>query len=466
MKKNRIFLIVLFISISLFFTSQYILETDYFWHIKAGEYMFNNGILTHDVFSWFASGKYWMSHEWLFEIILYSLKLVFGNYHIMVYVFISLTLLFLILFSLNREGYSKNIFYTLLFLVLFSTMAFGFIQARPHLLSYSFLALTIYLCLNLYKNKDSKKIYFLPLITIIWANIHGGSSNLSYLLCGLFLVCGLFNFKLNKMESERISKKQIYRYLLVIILCMIGVCINIHGFKMFIYPYENILDTTMLKNIAEWQPTSYMVVSHYVYYLYLLFIIITMLVSSKRIKLIDLMLLLVVSFLGLKSVRFWLYSPIIMSFVIFDYVKEIKVSTKTLYIFSSLIIMVLGVSIYGFVNRNITYTLNISDKVVKVIEEIKPKRLFNTYDYGGELIYHDIPVFIDGRADLYSKYSLKDYFDMSNLNDGYEEIINKYSFDYLLVSKRYKIYDYLKDNNSYENIYENKKLVIYKKTVN
>ena len=88
MKKTRVFIFILLISISLFLSSQYVLETDYFWHIKAGEYMFNNGILTHDIFSWFMYGKYWMSHEWLFEIILYSFKLVFGNYHIIIYSFI------------------------------------------------------------------------------------------------------------------------------------------------------------------------------------------------------------------------------------------------------------------------------------------------------------------------------------------------------------------------------------------
>ena len=58
-------------------------ESDYFWHIKAGEYMFKNGILKKDVFSWFLKGKYWFSHEWLFEIILYLLNLVFGKFHIM-----------------------------------------------------------------------------------------------------------------------------------------------------------------------------------------------------------------------------------------------------------------------------------------------------------------------------------------------------------------------------------------------
>ena len=202
--------------------------------------MFKNGVLTHDIFSWFVSGKYWMSHEWLFEIYLYIYKIIFGNYHTIAYVGTSIFLLVFILFIFNKDSFSKNIFYTLFFFVLFATMGLAFIQARPHMISYSFIALTVYLCLDLYNNRDSKKIYFLPLISILWSNMHGGSSNLSYIFCIIFLICGLVSFKFKKIESDKISKKQIYRYLLVSILCMIGICINIHGFKMFIYIHMKI----------------------------------------------------------------------------------------------------------------------------------------------------------------------------------------------------------------------------------
>ena len=61
-------------------------DSDYFWHVKAGEYMFNNkDILVKDVFSWFMNGKYWMSHEWAFDYIIYLLKYLFGNAHLFIY---------------------------------------------------------------------------------------------------------------------------------------------------------------------------------------------------------------------------------------------------------------------------------------------------------------------------------------------------------------------------------------------
>lgn len=463
MKKNKVFILVSFICISIFLTSFFVLETDYFWHIKAGEYMFKNGPLTHDVFSWFTYGKYWMSHEWLFEVILYIFKLVFGNIHVIIYCFVAILSLFLILFFGNKDKLSKNIYYDLFYFMMFVLLSFGYVQARPHLFSYSFLALSTYLCIDLYNNKDSKKIFFLPLISILWANMHGGSSNMSYIIPSIFLVSGLFSFKFKKIESNRISKKQIYRYILIIILCMVGICINIHGIKLLIYPYINMMDTTMLNNISEWQPTSLKFIYHYYYYVFLLFVLITMIISSKKIRFIDIILFMAFAFLGLKSIRFWLYLPIVMSFIIFDYVKEVKLSKYTLPIFYVLLVGLLGFSIYNFKNVNLTYNLNIDKELIEVLNEQKPKRLFNMYNYGGELIYHDVKVFVDGRADLYSKYNYKDYIDMSLTKGNYKQLFEKYNFDYYLLSKDYSVYDYIMGMDGIQVLYEDNDLVLIKK---
>ena len=78
------------------------------------------------------------------------------------------------------------------------------------------------------------------------------------------------------------------------------------------------------------------------------------------------------------------------------------------------------------------------------------------YDYGGILIYNDIKVFVDGRADLYSKYNYKDYLDMTALKGDYPKLIDKYDFDYLLVSNKQQINTYLKYSDKHELIYENK----------
>lgn len=463
--KNKTFLsfIFLLLSLSLFMLLFLVGESDYYWHIKAGEYIFNNGVLKKDVFSWYVQGKYWMSHEWLFEYFLYFLKYLFGSYHMIVYGFFCIVSLFSILFFSNRKGYMKNIPFSLLWIVLFLVLI-GFIQARPHLFSFSLLALTIWFLYDLYKNQNSRKIYFLPLVTILWSNVHGGSSNLSYLFCFVFLFIGLFSFDFGKFKATRFTKKQLLKYLIVGLLCMLCVCINIHGIKMFVYPYENMLDTVMLNNIAEWQPTNLNVKVHYLYFVLLAVIFLTLLISKKKIEFIDLVLLAISIYLGLKSVRFWGYTYIIMTFVIFNYVGKRKYDKG-----SNLCICIIGLIFLSFfilnydtIDKNINKRL-LDDSMIKCIKKENPKRLYNMYDYGGELVFNDIEVFIDGRADLYSKYNYLDYLNISRLETDYLALINKYNFDYLLVDKTYPIHTLLKYSEDYEMVKENIDTALYKK---
>ena len=463
MKKNKWILILFIISFSLFLVSFFSIDPDYLWHIKAGEYMFKNGLLTHDVFSWSVYSKYWMSHEWLFEIIIYSLKYVFGNYHLFIYCLLCILVLLFTIYHGNKKLLFNNYLFTIVWFALSFILIFS-IQGRPHLISFCLLSLTTYFLYDLYKNEDSKKIYFLPLISIIWANVHGGSSNLPYLLCLLFVITGLFNFKYSKIEAKRLNKKQILKYLIISLICMICVCINIHGIRMFIYPYQNMIDSTMLSNITEWQVTSLNKITHYIYYGLLLIIICIFLFSKKRIEFIDFILLGFCAYLGLKSIRFWFYTYIIMSYVVFYYVGRRKIDNGThlgIGVISILLILLFIKGSGNIINAKYSYLLK--EKDINIVKSVKPERLFNMYDYGGDLVYNGIPVFIDGRADLYGKYNYNDYLDLSLLEGNYEKVITKYDFDYYLIDKKYPIYNYLRNHDEYELIYNNKKVLLYKK---
>ena len=114
-------------------------------------------------------------------------------------------------------------------------------------------------------------------------------------------------------------------------------------------------------------------------------------------------------------------------------------------------------------NKNYAY---LNNDVFKIIKKEKPKRLFNMYDYGGELIYNDIEVFVDSRADLYSGDFFEDYLVMANLSGDYKKIIEKNNFDYMLIGTNYKIYNYIKHNEDYKVIYSKDGILLYKKIVN
>ena len=454
----------LLICFSLFMTLLFHKESDYFWHVKAGEVMIKGKeVLNTDVFSWFMKGKYWMSHEWGFDVLIYLLKSIFGKIHLFIYPFLCITSLLMILFWSNKKNYLKNILFSLFWIIGFLIFCV-FVQARPHLLSFSFVALTIWFLYDLFNNERSKKIYFLPLVTLFWANFHGGSSNLSYILCLMFLIVGLFKFDFSKVNAKRIGKRQILKYLSVALVCALVICINPHGIKMLTYPYVNILDSTMLNFISEWKPTVLSNSSHYPYFILVIFIVCIMLFSKEKIKFIDLALLGVSVFLGLKSIRFWGYTYIFMSYVIFNYINARKIdrgTTRILFLLGS-VFLVIFMTNYEMLSKE--YDKNvISDKMISTIKKESPKRLYNMYDYGGELVYNDIDVFVDGRADLYSKYNLQDYSDISMLIGDYEKTITKYNFDYFLTAKKYPINTYLDYSDNYEVILEEEDMILYKK---
>ena len=454
----------LLICFSLFMMLLFTKESDYFWHIKAGEYMFKNEkVITKDVFSWFMADKYWMSHEWAFDYLIYFLKHLFGNVHLFIYSFACVTSLLMILFFTNKKKYLKNILFSLCWVMGFLIFCV-YMQARPHLFSFIFLALTIWFTYDLFKNENSRKIYFLPLVTLFWANFHGGSSNLSYLFCLGFLIVGLFKFNFNKIEASRITKKQILKYLIIIFICMGVICINPHGLKMLIYPYTNIMDTVMINFITEWQPTVLSNTSHYPYFILIVVCLFVMIFSKKKIEFIDLALFGVSVILGLKSIRFWGYTYIIMSYVIFNYIPERKPDKGTTRILFMIGAIFLGIFITSYEKLMVQYDSTIiSKQMIEVIKEENPQKLYNMYDYGGELIYNEIFVFVDGRADLYSKSNLLDYKNISMLQGDYIKLINKYDFDYYLVTEKYPINTYLSYSEDYELIYKEENIILYKK---
>ena len=463
-KKGKIILMIYIVSICLLCMINFKIDPDYLWHIKAGEYMFKNGILKHDIFSWSMNGKYWMSHEWLFELFIYFLKTIFGKAHIFVYCLLTIGLLMSILYYTNKSNFYKNKQFSVIWLSLF-VICMLFVQVRPHMLSFSFLAITIYLLFDLYKNKNSKKIYFLPFVSILWSNVHGGSSNLPYILCIIFVICGLFNFKFSKIESKKIDKIQIKRYIIVMILCMLGVCFNIHGFKMFIYPYQNMLDKNMLSNILEWRSTSLNELSHYIYIIFVLFIFSVFLLSKKRISLIDFILFGFCVFLGIKSVRFWFYTYIVMTYIVFNYISkndDEKIVNIGMMFFSIAFIFVFFINIHVLFPKNYSYELDSKD--INYLKKIKPKKLYNSYNFGGDLVYNDIKVFIDGRADLYGDSDVfKDYISINGLDGDFYSLLYKYGFDYYLIDKNSNIDYFMRYSDMFNLLYMNGNIKIYEK---
>ena len=107
---------------------------------------------------------------------------------------------------------------------------------------------------------------------------------------------------------------------------------------------------------------------------------------------------------------------------------------------------------------------------VKATEYIKDNldysnmRLLNEYNYGSYLLFNDIPVFIDSRADLYTKEFNKTKDILQEYMDGnYYQILKDYDITHIIAMNGNKLYGYANLLGDYELIYEDDYFALYSK---
>ena len=117
-----------------------------------------------------------------------------------------------------------------------------------------------------------------------------------------------------------------------------------------------------------------------------------------------------------------------------------------------------------------TYPQAASDYILNNLD-INSIKLYNEYNYGSYLLYREIPVFIDSRADLYSPefnegvQIFNDFLDLSGVNnDKIEETLDKYEITHLIMYKDAKLRTFIKqDKENYELLYEDDYFCIYER---
>lgn len=101
------------------------------------------------------------------------------------------------------------------------------------------------------------------------------------------------------------------------------------------------------------------------------------------------------------------------------------------------------------------------------VEEIK---LFNEYNFGSYLLYEDIPVFIDSRADVYDPQFngweddiFRDFINITNACNDYEEKFEHYGITHILIYKDSTLDKVLRLDTNYNELYKDEKFVIYQR---
>ncbi len=220
------------------------------------------------------------------------------------------------------------------------------------------------------------------------------------------------------------------------------------------------------------------------------FIIQFLLFSNKiKVRLQDLFMLLGMSILALISYKqfpiFWIGIMCIINkliaMLISDKTKERVLKIVTKYIvtikgifYTTLVIIVLFLLQYKTIAPKSYIDANeypvLATQWLKENIKIEEMKLFNDFNYGSYLLFKEIPVFIDGRADLYDPiFSEKqenifvDYMKTAGMQIWYEEVFQKYDITHVITKREVPLNIFLQRDINYKKLYDDGTFVIYER---
>ena len=166
--------ILCFLIIGYFFITWPIVayDTDLWYHLSGGRYFFeNHHIADNSYFSFLTPVKNWYNYYWFFQIITFTIFSQAGYYGLVLLrcMLFLVTACFIYLQLIQKdEDNAKIIFSAFFFITAVIALTQRELLVRPHLFSYLFISVFLYLL-----EKKKNILWLLPILGILWCNIHG-----------------------------------------------------------------------------------------------------------------------------------------------------------------------------------------------------------------------------------------------------------------------------------------------------
>ncbi len=424
-----------------------LLDGDTYWHIATGRWILDHrSVPASDPFSHSMPGAVWTAHEWLSDVILAAAHDT-GGWTLVV----SITALaFAATIALMTRALLRTLepIYALLFAVLAILMTIGHVFARPHILA---MPLMILWTIELVRSSESNRspaLWLLPVMTL-WANLHGGFT------LGIALACAFaLEALLAARPQQRIATARSWGMFLA--LSLASALLTPHGVQGILFTWQILFDHSYaLERVGEWRSPNFQGFQPLEYWLLGGLALIAY--QGLRLPPLRLLLLLGLLHLALRHARnielVGLLAPLFVAAPLARQWRERQRSKQQLEsadrFFRRLaqpagrgalaigLLLVLAVPLWSPRARALELPESVAP--VRALEAVQRAGIkgpvFNSYGSGGYLIYKGIPVFIDGRADMYGDGFLKLYLEALELRtpDGLEKLLAKYDIAWTLL---------------------------------
>ena len=423
------------------------------YHIRTGEFIIQNWTIPErDIFSFRNPPVPWVAHEWLSEIIMAIVHRASGLTGIVIFFSFIIATTYFLLFRMLRQE-SRDVLLSALIVCFAVVSSTPHWLARPHIFS---LALTViwYHLLNEFQYRHKDRLFLLPLLTLVWVNLHGGYI-VGIVLLGIYVVGNLVSWITHRETNAEPFLQNSKSLLLIMIVCIVVSMINPQGYHILLFPFKVTSDKFLMDHVQEFLSPNF---HQPLPFKYLLLLLIAILARSRpTVNWIELMLILTFTYMALYSVRYITLFAIITAPILIRLVDQMKLElpTKVRRFLdernmglsqierqtSGYFWLILALSAVVSLGAAGNYQYKFSEEFypVSAVEFLKKENIVGntfTHDgFGDYVIYAAWPqhkVFIDGRTDMYGAERMKEYLTLAHAMPGWKEIVDKYTFSSIL----------------------------------
>jgi hypothetical protein len=465
-----------------------IVDPDFWWHLRTGQYLVETHTIPHaDIFSVVFAGKEWITHEWLSEIFIYKIYQVLGYTGLIVTFAALITLGFAIAY--RRCAARAGHVYVVGSVVLLGALAAAPTwNVRPQVFSFLFASIFLKLLDDFQDHQRSRSVWLLIPLMVLWVNMHAGFA-VGIALIVLVLAGTVLDAIVFRRNSPRQAWQRLRGLVIVLIGCLAAILLNPSGFRIYSYPFETLRSQAMMKFIEEWRSPNFHELMFQPLALFVLVVIAALALSRKRIKIVELLLLLGTAWAMLRSGRnvpfFVLVALPLVVERVWDWLtlqrwgrwlkQPEKAEGSNALKFALNLILLLGAPMtLAFLRVQSTVaqqqtveTQKFPTAAVEFVRAIKPPQpMYNEYHWGGYLIwklYPDYRVFIDGRADVYGDAFFAEFMSTHAGEPNWRDSLNRNGVRTVLVTPDSALASLLRQDLSWQKVFEDSQAIIFVK---
>jgi hypothetical protein len=466
------------------------------WHIRAGQQILaTHAVPRVDPFSSSMAGQPWFAWEWLFDMVVGELDAKLGLNGVVWLTATVIAAVFALLFRLlMQRGVNLCIALGMTLLTLGASMIH--FLARPHVVSW-LITLIWFFILNTTerdsvsgRDRSTRWLWTLPLLMLVWVNIHGGFL-IGFVLLVIFwlgAVWDWFTAKEDRIEQalQKIAAgKRILNLLWIGLASLAASLANPYGWKLHRHIYSYLSNHFLMDHIEEFQSPNFHGIAQKCFAILLLITLAVLAVRSRQLRASGVLTVLFATYTGLYASRNIPVSSILLVIVIVPLMHSAMPRQEGLFqrmqqMESRLhghlwpiaaIVLTFGIAANGgHVGSSTLMDAHFDPRRMPVeaanyLEQHSVRGPILSPDYwGGYLIYRLSPsqkVVVDDRHDFYGEAFLKSYLKMLHVERGWQDFLNEHEASCILLPRDAALANVLIETREWKPIYSDELAIAF-----